>query len=133
MGYAVSSCCPGQVRFFAGVISTGGGEATMPGLTRRSRYPVPVAAATSTVVVIGTVVGAALTHMVQLAVEGALSAIPWNLIVRAVPGAVTGALIGTALQGRISTRATRLFFGTLVLAIGVILLLALTVFVHRFG
>jgi uncharacterized membrane protein YfcA len=119
--------------FFAGLISTGVGEATMPGLIRRSRYPVPVAAATSTVVVAGTVVGAALTHMVQLAIEGGLTAIPWNLIVWAVPGAITGAFIGTALQGRISARAIRLFFGALFLAIGVTFLLAFTVFVQRFG
>ena len=62
--------------FFAGLISTGVGEATLPGLVRRSRFPLAVAAATSTVVVAGTVVGAALTHMVQLAAHGGLSAIP---------------------------------------------------------
>ena len=57
-------------------ISTGVGEATLPGLVRRSRFPLAVAAATSTVVVAGAVVGAALTHMVQLAAHGGLSAIP---------------------------------------------------------
>ena len=46
----------------AGMISTGVGEATLPPLVRRSRFPVPVAAATSTVIVAGTVVGAAATH-----------------------------------------------------------------------
>lgn len=49
--------------FFAGLISTDVGEATLPGLVRRSHFPIAVAAATSTVVVAGTVVGAALTHM----------------------------------------------------------------------
>jgi len=119
--------------FFAGLISTGVGEATLPGLIRRSRFPAAVAAATSTVVVAGTVVGAAVTHMVQLASAGGFAAIPWNLIVWAVPGAMLGAVIGTGLQGKVSPRVTRWFFGGLFLAIGVTFLLAFTVFVHRFG
>jgi uncharacterized membrane protein YfcA len=62
----------------AGLISTGVGEATLPGLVRRSGFPVPVAPATSTVVVAATVAGAAVTHLVELAREGGLDAIPWN-------------------------------------------------------
>lgn len=119
--------------FFAGLISTGVGEATLPGLVRRSRFPVAVAAATSTVVVAGTVVGAALTHMVQLAADDGFSAIPWNLIVWAVPGAVLGAIIGTGLQGKVNPRATRWFFSGLFLAIGVTFLLAFTVFSSSLG
>jgi len=113
--------------FFAGLISTGVGEATLPGLIRRARFPIAVAAATSTVVVAGTVVGAALTHMVQLAAHGGLAAIPWTLIVWAVPGAVLGAVLGTGLQGKVSPGLTRWFFGGLFLAIGVTFLLAFTV------
>ncbi|GAB3038182.1 anion permease [Nocardioides flavus (ex Wang et al. 2016)] len=119
--------------FFAGLISTGVGEATLPGLVRRSHFPVAVAAATSTVVVAGTVVGAAGTHMVQLATHGGLSAIPWNLIVWAVPGAVLGAILGTGLQGKVSPRLTRWFFGGLFLTIGVTFLLAFTVFSSTFA
>jgi hypothetical protein len=48
------------------MISTGVGEATLPGLVRRSRFPLPVAAATSTVVVAGTVAGAASTQWSKL-------------------------------------------------------------------
>lgn len=118
--------------FFAGLISTGVGEATLPGLVQRSRVPVMVAAATSTVVVAGTVVGAALTHMVQLAAVGGLAAIPWNLIVWAVPGAVLGAYLGTGLQGRVSPTMTRWSFGALFLLIGIAFLLAFTVFSERF-
>lgn len=105
----------------------------MPGLIRRSLFPAAIAAATSTVVVAGTVVGAALTHMVQLAAEGGMQAIPWDLIAWAVPGAIIGAFIGTALQGKISARATRWFFGILFLAIGLTFLIAFTIFVNRFG
>lgn len=113
--------------FAAGLISTGVGEATMPTLVRRSRFPVPVAAATSTVVVAGTVVGAAVTHAVQLTLEGGLSAVPWNLIVWAVPGALIGATIGARLQGHIDERVAKGFFAALFLAIGATFLLAFTV------
>ena len=42
--------------------------------------------------------------------EGGLDAIPWNLIVWAVPGAVVGAQIGARLQGRVPERASNRFF-----------------------
>jgi uncharacterized membrane protein YfcA len=117
----------------AGLISTGVGEATLPPLVRRSCFPVPVAAATSTVVVAGTVAGAAATHLTTLVAAGGVGAIPWNLIVWAVPGAVVGAFTGTRLQGRVSEKAARLFFAALFAAIGIAFLLAFTVFRHRFG
>jgi uncharacterized protein len=117
----------------AGMISTGVGEATLPPLVRRSRFPVPVAAATSTVIVAGTVAGAAATHMVELLREGGVTAIPWNLIVWAVPGAVIGAFIGTRFQGKVSEKLARRFFAGLFAAIGVAFLLAFTVLARRFG
>jgi uncharacterized protein len=117
----------------AGMISTGVGEATLPPLVRRSKFPVPVAAATSTVVVACTVAGATVTHFVELIQRGGMSAVPWNLLVYAVPGAITGAFIGTRLQGRVSEAAARLFFAGLFAAIGIAFLLAFTVFRHRFA
>jgi uncharacterized protein len=117
----------------AGMISTGVGEATLPPLVRRSRFPVPVAAATSTVVVAGTVAGAATTHLVELLREGGVAAIPWNLIVWAVPGSVIGAFIGTRFQGKVSEKVARRFFTGLFAAIGVAFLLAFTVFARRFA
>ncbi len=71
--------------------------------------------------------------MVQFAAEGGFSAIPWNLIIWAVPGAVLGAVLGTGLQGRVSPRVTRWFFSGLLLTIGVAFLLAFTVFKSHFG
>lgn len=71
----------GAGAFLAGLISTGVGEATLPTLVRRSRLSVPVAAATSTLVVAATVFAGAATHFIQLALRGGLDAIPWNLIV----------------------------------------------------
>lgn len=139
IGYGVADFCAHGLRLqrvlsgggavLAGMISTGVGEATLPALVRRSRFPVPVAAATSTVIVASTVVGAAATHLLELLAEGGVGAIPWNLIVWAVPGSVIGAFVGTRLQGRISERASRLFFA----AIGLAFLLAFTVYAHRFA
>lgn len=117
----------------AGLISTGVGEATLPTLVRRSHFPVPVAAATSTFVVAATVVGAATTHLIALAITGGLQAIPWNLIIWAVPGALIGAALGAHLQGKVSERPARTFFSALFLIIGVSFLLAFTVFRHRFA
>jgi uncharacterized protein len=117
----------------AGMISTGVGEATLPPLVRRSRFPVPVAAATSTVIVAGTVAGAAATHLVELLREGGVAAIPWNLIVWAVPGAVIGAFVGTRFQGKVSEKVARRFFAGLFAAIGIAFLLAFTVFAGHFG
>jgi uncharacterized membrane protein YfcA len=106
---------------------------SVPTLVRRSRVPVPVAAATSTLVVAITVFAAALTHVVQLARQGGLAAIPSNLIVWGVPGAIIGAALGTRLQGRVSEHATRRFFATLFAAIGVTFLVAFTVVARRFS
>jgi uncharacterized membrane protein YfcA len=117
----------------AGMISTGVGEATLPALVRRSRFPVPVAAATSTLVVAGTVVGAAATQLAQLALKGGFAAIPWNLIAWAVPGSIIGAAIGTRFQGKVNERATRIFFSLVFLLMGTTFLLAFTLFAHRFG
>ncbi len=117
----------------AGLISTGVGEATMPNLVRRIRMPVAVAAATSTLVVAATVTGAALTHLVLLALDGGLSAIPWDLVVWAVPGAVAGAQIGARLQGRFDEARTNLFFGALFTAVGAAFLLSFTVFASTFS
>jgi uncharacterized protein len=132
-GLGLQRAISGGGALVAGMISTGVGEATLPPLVRRSKFPVPVAAATSTVVVACTVAGAAVTHFVELIQHGGLAAIPWNLLVYAVPGAVIGAFVGTRLQGRVSEKAARLFFAGLFAAIGVAFLLAFTVFRHRFA
>ncbi len=132
-GLGVQRVLSGAGALLAGLISTGVGEATLPMLVRRSRFPVPVAAATSTLVVAGTVLGAAVTHLIQLATQGGVSAIPWNLIVWAVPGAYVGATWGTHFQGRISERASRIFFSGLFLVIGILFLIAFTALRHRFG
>lgn len=57
-GLGLQRVLSGVGAFLAGLISTGVGEATLPPLVRRSRLPAPVAAATSTMIVAGTVLGA---------------------------------------------------------------------------
>lgn len=132
-GLRLQRLMSGAGAIVAGMISTGVGEATLPPLVRRSRFPVPVAAATSTVIVAGTVAGAAATHLVELLREGGVGAIPWNLIVWAVPGAVIGAFVGTRFQGKVSEKVARRFFAGLFAVIGVAFLLAFIVFARRFG
>lgn len=75
-GHGVTLALTGAGGTLAGLISTGIGEVTLPNLVRRVGMPVPVAAATSVIVVAATVVGAAATHFVQLVSEGGLDAIP---------------------------------------------------------
>lgn len=132
-GMKMQRLVSGVGALLAGLISTGVGEATLPVLIRRSEFPVPVAAATSTLVVAATVVGAASAHMVQLAMIGGWKAIPWNLIVWAVPGALIGASTGPRFQGKISDRVSRIFFAALFLSIGFIFLIAFTFFARRFS
>lgn len=105
-GLGLQRLLSGVGAFVAGLISTGVGEATLPGLVRRSRFPVEVAAATSTVIVAGTVTGAAGTHLVQLASEGGLGAIPWNLLVWAVPGGRWNARTPHPLRGALRRDVT---------------------------
>lgn len=116
-----------------GMISTGVGEAVMPNLARRLRVPLPVAAATSTVVVAGTLVGASMTHLYQLWAEGGFGSIPWDLIVWAVPGAIIGAQIGTWSQGRLDERVSGLLFAALFLVIGITFIVAFGFFPDRLG
>jgi uncharacterized protein len=132
-GMLVQRIVSGTGALLAGLISAGVGEATLPLLIRRSEFPVPVAAATSTLIVAATVIGAAGAHMVQLAMVGGWSAIPWNLIVWAVPGALIGASIGPRFQGRIDDGQSRRFFAVMFMLIGVTFLVAFTLFTRRFA
>lgn len=56
-----------------------------------------------------------------------MNAIPWNLIVYLVPGAVIGGQIGARLQGRISAGIMERAMAILFLLIGLIFLANVTV------
>jgi uncharacterized membrane protein YfcA len=109
----------GAGAFMTGLNSTGVGEATSPSLIIRNGYPVPIAAATSIVLVAVTDISAVLTHFTQFIVGEGLGAIPWNLIVWGIPGMALGALLGSHFQGRVNQRLSELFFAGLFLVISI--------------
>lgn len=111
----------------AGLISTGIGEIEMPQLVKRCHVPLPVAAATSIVIVASTVLGASVAHFLRLLQEGGVDAIPWNLIVYTVPGAIIGGQIGARLQGKVPPRMMERSMAILFLIVGAVFLLNVTV------
>jgi uncharacterized membrane protein YfcA len=92
--------------FLTGMVSVGIGEVTISQLTRKG-LPIAVAAATSVLVVITTVVFASTTLVIQLVKSGGWSAVPWNLLLYDIPGVLIGGQIGPRLQGRISPHTMR--------------------------
>ena len=105
--------------FLTGMVSVGIGEVTISQLTRKG-LPIAVAAATSVMVVITTVVFASTALVVQLLESGGWRAVPWNLLCYDIPGVLIGGQIGPRLQGRVSPhtmrRAISLLFVVLSLA-----------------
>ena len=92
--------------FLTGMVSVGIGEVTISKLTRKG-LPIAVAAATSVLVVIITVVFASTTLVVQLIREGGWTAVPWDLLVYDIPGVLIGGQIGPRLQGKIAPHTMR--------------------------
>ena len=92
--------------FLTGMVSVGIGEVTISKLTRKG-LPIAVAAATSVLVVIVTVVFASTTLATQLIRDGGWTAVPWNLLVYDIPGVLIGGQIGPLLQGRIAPHTMR--------------------------
>mgnify|MGYP001814300747 FL=1 len=92
--------------FLTGMVSVGIGEITISKLTRKG-LPVAVAAATSVLVVIVTVLVASSTLAVQLIRDGGWTAVPWDLLVYDIPGVLIGGQIGPRLQGIIAPHTIR--------------------------
>jgi len=105
-----------------GLLSVGIGEVVMPLLIRRYRFPVPVAAATSILVVIVTVMSASFTHISTLIAEGGLNAVPWNLVCYTVPAVIIGGQIGPRLQGKVSSQTMEKVIACLFVLIGISML-----------
>jgi len=108
----------------AGLVSTGIGEIEMPQLVKRCHIPVAVAAGTSILIVASTVLGASVAHIGLLMQEGGVEAVPWNLILYTVPGAVIGGQIGARLQGTISPRLMERSMAILFGVIGALFLIS---------
>jgi uncharacterized membrane protein YfcA len=92
--------------FLTGMVSVGIGEVTISQLTRKG-MPIAVAAATSVLVVITTVVFASTTLVAQMVKSGGWAAVPWNLLCYDIPGVLIGGQIGPRLQGRVSPHTMR--------------------------
>jgi uncharacterized membrane protein YfcA len=92
--------------FLTGMVSVGIGEVTISQLTRKG-IPIAVAAATSVLVVILTIVFATATLVVELIQAGGWAAVPWNLLIYDIPGVLIGGQIGPRLQGLIPQHRMR--------------------------
>ncbi len=105
--------------FITGLMSVGMGEVVMTQLVKICRVPVPVAAATSVLIVTVTIMLASLTHVLSLISEGGLNAVPWHLVMYTIPGVVIGGQIGTRLQGHISSEKMEKLIVVLFALIGI--------------
>ena len=92
--------------FLTGMVSVGIGEVTISQLTRKG-LPIAIAAATSVMVVITTVVFASTTLFAQMIKGAGWTAVPWNLLCYDIPGVLIGGQIGPRLQGRVSPHTLR--------------------------
>ena len=108
--------------FLSGMLSTGIGEVVMPQLIDRGKLPIPVAAATSVMVVIVTVMSASITHLITLINAGGISAVPWNLVCYTIPGVIIGGQIGPRLQGKVAAKTMQRWIAILFGAIGLTML-----------
>ncbi len=104
--------------FLTGMVSVGIGEVTISKLTRKG-LPIAVAAATSVLVVIVTVVFASTTLAVQLIRDGGWTAVPWNLLLYDIPGVLIGGQIGPRLQGKIAPHTMRRAIAVLFIVLAV--------------
>jgi len=116
-----STALTGAGAFLTGMVSVGIGEVTISQLTRKG-VPVPVAAATSVLVVIVTIVFASTALVVQLVKAGGWTAVPWNLLCYDIPGVLIGGQIGPRLQGRVSHYTMRRAIGVLFVLLAIAML-----------
>ena len=108
--------------FLTGILSVGIGEVVIPLLVKRYKVPVAVAAATSILVVIVTVMSASFAHISTLIAEGGINAVPWNLVAYTIPGVIIGGQIGPRLQGVVSSVMMEKVISVLFMIIGIAML-----------
>ena len=85
-----------------------------------------MAAATSVLVVIVTVVFASTTLFAQLIQAGGWAAVPWNLLCYDIPGVLIGGQIGPRLQGLVSQHTMRRAISLLFIILGTAMLAVAT-------
>lgn len=108
--------------FLTGLLSVGMGEVVMPQLVKAGKVPVAVAAATSILIVIVTVMSASFTHIATLINEGGVNAVPWHLVAYTIPGVIIGGQIGPRLQGVISSHRMERVIASVFTVIGIAML-----------
>lgn len=101
-----------------GMLGVGTGEMTMLVLLHRN-YVFPVAAASSVLVVASTCFVTAIIQVATLSSANGPTAIPWGVVIYAIPGVVVGAQIATAMQGKIPKLVVMRCVGILFAIIGV--------------
>ena len=91
--------------FFKGLIATGLGEMNDDFLLERCRVPSRISVATSLFVVLFTTLGAALTHVGRLAIQGGeeLRSLA-SVLVFSIPGVIVGGQIGPRVADRLPRR-----------------------------
>jgi uncharacterized protein len=117
-GLGVSRALTAVGGTLSGMLSTGIGEIELPQLVGICRLPLPVAAGTSILIVTAAVAAGSITHVARLLSAGGLRAVPWNLIVYTVPGALIGGQIGAKLQGAVREATMERFMAGLFVLIG---------------
>jgi len=100
------------------------GEVLMPQFLKRGKIPIEVAAGTSVLIVICTVLTAALLHVSIMINEGGMLAVPWNLVCYTIPGVIIGWQIGPRLQGRISQSFLEKGISLVFLIIGICMIMS---------
>ncbi len=114
-GYLIT--CAGAA--MEGLVSVGLGELEMPNLVKRCKIPVAVSAATSVFVIAIAVLSGSVTSVAILIQKGGLSAVPWNLVLYTIPGAVLGGQLGSSFQGKISSTLSERLIAVLFVVVGV--------------
>ncbi len=114
-GYIIT--CAGAA--MEGLVSVGLGELEMPNLVKRCKIPVAISAATSVFVIAIAVLSGSITSVAVLVQKGGLGAVPWNLVLYTIPGAVLGGQIGSRFQGRISSEHSERLIAILFLVVGI--------------
>jgi uncharacterized membrane protein YfcA len=114
-GYLIT--CAGAA--MEGLVSVGLGELEMPNLVKRCKIPVAVSAATSVFVIAVAVLSGSITSVAVLIQKGGLSAVPWNLVLYTIPGAILGGQLGSRFQGRLSSAHSERLIAILFVIVGV--------------
>lgn len=116
--------------FLKGLIATGLGKLIVPGIIGHKKIRSPAEAVGSTLVVIFVVNGCALLFRLTpdfLSVLAAQKSLLFNIMIWVAPGVVLGGQIGPAVARKLSVQGMRLYVGSLL--IGISLLIFLRTFV----